>query len=120
MKENPKYATAIDDYIKACNSMLHSFCYRHGFLYEQDCWVGGEPGGMASIGDFFFDMATIWYDVTEEPDTEELLKWQDYCCRLYALGVKKDINFRSWCMGAPRMSEESLERMESLKAELDR
>lgn len=109
----------IKDYTEACNALLKAFCERHDFLYEEDCWTGNEAGSIANVGDFFFDMQTIFYDVKEEPDPEELLKWQDYCLRLYALGVKKDINFKSWCMGAPRMSEESLTKLEQLKKELD-
>lgn len=119
MEEN-KYTTIITDYKIACNSMLKAFCERHDFIFEEDAWAGGVEGSIASVGDFYVDMQTIYYDVTELPDVDDFIKWYDYCNRLYAIGMKKNINYESWCKGAHRLPEESLARMESLRAELDR
>lgn len=115
-----KHKSIINKYKLACNEVLHAFCERHEMYADDDPWVGGKAGGIACIGDYFVDMQTILYDIEYEPDTKELLRWMDYRSRLMFIGIEKDINYESWCKGAPRLSEESLSRLEEMKKQIDR
>lgn len=99
--------------------MLIAFATRHDMSLEQDPWVGGEPGGIAAVGDFFVGMQDIYYDVLAEPDPEEFFKWHDYEMRLAALEIESKMNYESWCKGAPRYSDEALSRIEKAKKVLE-
>lgn len=99
--------------------MLLEFANRHDMSLDPDPWVGGEPGGIAAVGDFFVGMQDIYYDLLAEPDPEEFFKWHDYEMRLAALEIESKMNYESWCKGAPRYSDEALSRIEKAKRELE-
>lgn len=113
------YEWTIKKYQEACNHMLLAFANRHDMSLDPDPWVGGEPGGIAAVGDFFVGMQEIYYDLLAEPDPEEFFKWHDYENRLAALGIESKMNYESWCKGAPRYREEALSRIEKAKRELE-
>lgn len=113
------YKWQIKNYHEACNHMLLEFANRHDMILDADPWVGGEPGGIASVGDYFVSMQTIYYDLLAEPDQEEFFRWTDYCDRLSAIPIDETPNFESWCKGAPRYSEEALSRIENAKKVLE-
>ncbi len=100
------YGQAVEDYTK-------EFCRMYDFDYEPDCWVADDPGGIAAIGDYFFDFADIRYCVDRDVPEKYLLEWYDYRLRLH--GISEDIpspNLPSWCRGCPRHSEEEISGLE--------
>lgn len=109
MKENLRR-----DYRIACDAYLKAFCKKHDFVFENDMWVGNEPGTIAACGDFFFDMQTIMYDVDLNAPEEELLKWYDYCQKAYEFKLIQP-NFRSWVCGCPRVNDDVFKNMEELR-----
>lgn len=104
-------------YELGCDAYLQQFCHKHGYYYEKDCWVSGDVGGIACIGDYFVDMATIRVDIDENVREEEFIQWYDYCLEASELGLTIP-NFRSWVNGCPRVKQESLNKIKCLKDEL--
>lgn len=99
-----------------CNEYLKAFCERHEFQYDPDGWVGADPGTICIVGDFFFGMDDIRYDVDKQIPGDKIIEWYDYNLRVFELqqeGAKiANINYPSWCNGAPRYSEGQLKKFE--------
>lgn len=105
-------------YELGCDAYLQQFCEKHGFNYERNCWVGNDVGGVACVGDYFFDMATIRTDIDEDAPEHELIAWYDYCLEAHEYGITQP-NFHSWIHGCPRTQPSTFERMRELKKELN-
>ena len=100
---------ALNDYTKACNQLLRLFCAKHEYDYDPTGWVAGEPGGIASIGDYFVDMATIIADIKMEAPEEEFIRWYDYTLELGTIDPTIPApNYEHWLRGCPRYSEERI------------
>ena len=118
---------ALNDYTVACNQLLRLFCDKHEYDYDPMGWVAGEPGTIASIGDYFVDMATIIADIKMEAPEDEFLKWYDYTLELGTINPTIPTpNYESWLRGCPRYSEEhiaslrrSAQRVEEAKQALE-
>ena len=108
---------ALNAYTSACNKLLRLFCDKHEYDYDPLCWVGGDTGGVAMIGDYSVDMETIITDIKMEAPEEEFLKWYDYCLEAHDLHITAP-NYRSWLMGCPRIPEEGLQRLRDIRAQL--
>ena len=112
--EEKKRKTLKSMYATACNNYLEAFAEKHGFDIADCDWTANEPGGIASIGDYFVDMATIITDIDRDAPVDEWIRWYDYSMDCADLGLP-DCNFRSWLMGCPRHNEESYERLRTLR-----
>ena len=104
-------------YRQACTQYLALFCKKHGYDLSDAEWVGGEPGDIATIGDYYVGMRTIIDDLEMDAPEEEFIKWYDYCLEARDLGITSP-NFRSWVKGCPRIPEERLQRLRDLRAQL--
>jgi hypothetical protein len=98
-------------YESACNAYLKLFCRKHGFGYDPDAWVGGEPGGMALVADYYIDMTTIREDIDSDAPEAEFIRWYDYSLRAHSLGITVP-NLHNWLNGYPVKSDEELTRLE--------
>lgn len=108
---------ARDLYELACEDYLKLFCEKHGYYYEKDAWVGSDVGGVASVGDYFIDMATIRTDIDCNIPENEFIEWYDYSLRASNLGITAP-NYSSWVKGCPRTSEEKFQEIEGMKRQL--
>lgn len=107
------------NYNDACNAYLKAFAEKHG-LDMSDCgWVAEEPGGIASIGDYFVDMPTIITDIDMEAPEEEFWKWYEYTAEVDLLELPDNCNYKAWLRGCPRYSEEAFERIRALRNKVD-
>lgn len=94
-----------------CEDYVKVFAEKHEMEFEG--WVGDAVGGVATFGDWFFNLDDIRYDVDNDVPNDEIIKWIDYTSRCYALGCPKTINFPSWIKGAPKpYTEEELDKIE--------
>ena len=111
--------TLCDTYAKACEQYLQTFCGNYGLQYERDAWVANDIGGIASVGDYFFDfLDVIKYSVDNNlTDWDELLRWYDYTLDAHELGLSIP-NFRAWHKGCPRTSDEKINELKSMRKEL--
>lgn len=115
-------------YEYACNEYAKLFCKKHGYDFEEyGSWCGDIVGDHFDTGaDIIVSMQTIRDDIDNDFPEEEFLIWYDYTVRLFLLNCKRgNLNFKSWCKGAPRISyeeiiklEESRDRIEELQIEL--
>lgn len=107
-------------YNLGCIEYLRLFCEKHGFDYEdtKDSWVGNEVGGVACVGDYFVDMGVIIADIEMDAPEHEFMEWYDYCLDANEFGLVEP-NFKSWVLGCPRSSKETLEHLRKLRQELN-
>ena len=105
-------------YEAACTNYLAAFMEKYDLSCDKEPWVGNEVGTIAEIGDYFFDFQDIKRCVDEDVKWEDLIEWYDYTMEAVPLGFN-NINLKSWLMGAPRASKEEIERIKSLRNEID-
>jgi hypothetical protein len=98
-------------YETACNAYLRAFCEKHEYDYEPDAWVANEVGEIACVADYYVSMPTIRYDIDNDVDENEFVRWWDYCIRANDL-KQPTPNFRRWCEGCPLLSQEELAKLE--------
>lgn len=102
-----------------CNEYLKAFCERHEYEYDPD-WVGGDIGTIAIVGDYFVSMDVIRYDVDNNIDEKQFLKWYDYTLLLESLDLPRKINYSSWCKGAPLpYNNEQIEKIREAHARVE-
>lgn len=117
--EEKKRKTLQSVYRSACNNYLEAFAEKHGFDMRDCEWVSDEPGGVASVGDYFIDMQTLKDDIDLDAPEEEFLKWYDYTNECAILSMPDRCNFRSWLKGCPRYSEETFVRIRQLRKDVE-
>ena len=112
--------TAREYFEKGCNEYLRLFCEKHDFDYEdaKDSWTGGQVGDIVLCGDYYIGMQTIIADIEMDAPEEEFIKWYDYNINADEFSFFTP-NFESWLRGCPRTSEETFERLRSIKNTLD-
>lgn len=110
--------TIKEEYEKICNRYLVEFANKYELTLEPDAWVGGSVGTIACVSDFFFGFADIRRCVDEDVEWQDLIEWYDYTTEAVPLGFN-NINLKSWLMGAPRASKDEIERIKSLRNEID-
>ena len=110
LKKN--YEDACDAYVKA---MLESF-----EISRKDCWwVANEVGGVFAVGDMLFlDIQDIVYIVDNNISYEDCLAWQDYNLRANEFNFNT-LNIKAWHMGAPRVPQETFDKLRKMQDELE-
>lgn len=107
-------------FVKGCNEYLRLFCEKHDFDYEEakESWVANCVGDVTCVGDIFVGMQTIITDIEMDAHKEEFIKWYDYNLVAHEFGFNTP-NFESWLRGCPRVSEETFNKLQALKNNLD-
>lgn len=105
-------------YDDVCEAYAKAFAERHGFDYSDSNWVANEKGGIIEFGDLYVNFETIRYDVDNQPDKDEFIKYYDYCNEAgqYYLPIP---NYKSWCKGCPRTTPETFAELRQFKKQLD-
>lgn len=110
--------TLKQEYEKICNRYLVEFANKYELSLEPDAWVGGEVGTVAYVSDYYFGFDDIRRCVDENVKWEDLIEWYDYNTEAGMLELNQ-INLKSWMMGAPRASKETIEEIKSRRKELE-
>ena len=110
--------TLKQEYEHICNRYLVEFANKYELSLEPDAWVGGEPGTIACVSDYFFGFDEIRRCVDEDVKWQDLIEWYDYNCEGGMLGLNT-INLKSWLMGAPRVSKEAIAEIKARRRELE-
>lgn len=107
-------------FVKGCNEYLRLFCEKHDFDYEEakDSWVANCVGDVTCVGDIFVGMQTIITDIEMDAPEEEFLKWYGYNLVANEFGFTTP-NFDHWLRGCPRVPQESFDKLEALKKDLE-
>lgn len=110
--------TLKQEYECICNRYLVEFANKYELSLEPDAWVGGEPGTVAYVSDYFFGFDDIKRCVDENVKWQDLIEWYDYNIEVGILGLPT-INLKSWLMGAPRISEFRIADIKTKRCELE-
>ena len=110
--------TLKQEYEHICNRYLVEFANKYDLSLEPDAWVGGDVGTVAYVSDYYFGFDDIRRCVDEDVEWKDIIEWYDYTMEAVPLGFN-NINLKSWLMGAPRASKEEIERIKSLRNEID-
>ena len=103
---------------KACNGYLVELLRMWELDAHYGYWVGDEVGGMYCYGETHnLSMEDIIYIVENDIEENEVLAWEDYCLDAYEFGFTTP-NLRSWHMGCPRTSDDVLNHLRQMKADL--
>lgn len=107
-------------FVKGCNEYLRLFCEKHDFDYEEakNSWVANCVGDVTCVGDIFVGMQTIITDIEMDAPEEEFLKWYGYNLVANEFGFTTP-NFDHWIRGCPRVPQESFDKLEALKKDLE-
>lgn len=94
MSKTMKLSELRKRYEYICTECITKFSNKHG--YEFTGWVGNDIGDVAEfIGQYYFTMTDIYYDLNKKCPKGLIFKWQDDCIE----NNGKVINFRSYAMG---------------------
>lgn len=97
------------------NAMLKSF----DVDMENCFWVSDEIGGVFAVCDLLFlNMQEIVYVVENDISYDECIAWQDYNAMASEFNFNH-INLKSWHIGAPRVSQETFDRLRKMKKEIE-
>lgn len=102
------------DYRQACDAYLAAFVEKHEFSMHDCAWVADQPGGIASIGDYFVNMQEIITDIDTDAPADEWFAYYDYSMECHDLGLTC-CNYQSWLKNCPTYSPETMERLRQLK-----
>lgn len=117
----------IKNYEDSVNAILDEFKKKHEIDAKDGYWIANQVGEICDFGDdMVFDFRDILTDIKEKADKDEIYKWAEYMRRVWSInnmvgGVYlKEINYKSWLKGCPRISDEDLTRIdEKWKALVD-
>lgn len=83
--------------------------------HPDDYWIGGDVGGVISIGDEYWGFEQIRKTVDNNYDPKQVFAWYDYCVRLGSIDHIIPVpNLEHWMAGCPRYTEEQISHIETL------
>lgn len=103
-----------ETYKTICNKYAQKFAEKHEYSFDD--WV--DVGEVAMMGDFYVDFRDIKYDIDNNVDVDEYVKYYDYCLEVGMLNLSIP-NYESWCKGCPRIPQDVIDKMRGLRRELD-
>lgn len=101
---------------EVCNKYALQFAEKHEYSF--DGWVADKVGEVATMGDYSVDFREIKYDIDNDIDADEYVKYYDYCLEVTALNQTVP-NYESWCKGCPRIPQEVLDKVQRFRHELN-
>lgn len=105
-------------YEAACLNYLAAFMKQYDLTCDPEPWVGNEIGTIAEVGDYFFGFDDIRRCVDENVKWQDLIEWYDYNIEVGILHLPT-INLKSWLMGAPIVSKETIAKIKAKRKELE-
>ncbi len=98
----PKTPQYIKDFQRSVSLLIEMFCKKQETYVEHI--VNDDITGIYCIGDCFFNLSDIFYDIKENKPAGLIFEWQNYVTDKN-LSIKDDtekiyINYHSYCMGA--------------------
>ena len=110
--------TLKQEYERICNEYLVAFANKYNIHLKPDTWINGTVGCMAYVCDIFLNFDDIRRCVDEDVKWDDLIEWYDYDMEVVPLGFDH-ISLDSWLKGAPRVDKERIERVKSLRNEMN-
>lgn len=110
-----------EDYEKACNQYLVELLNMWELSAEEGFWIGDEVGGVFDYGGglVIINMEDIIFCVENDVTIETFHAWQEYCVRAHGYGFATP-NLKSWGAGCPRVETAVFDKLDGLKADLQK
>ena len=86
---------------------------------DSSYWIGGTVGELLEVNDRYFNFEDIRYAVDNNVPEDTLLGWCDYNDKVSGLGIDNP-TFKEWCNGRPRLSDEQIKRIATIRHDLER
>jgi len=97
-----KMSKFLKDFERSTNLLVEMFCKKQEC--EVDHIVADDITGVYAIGDNFFSLSDIYYDMKENKPKGLIFEWQNYLSDInMSIGDNVEkcfINYDSYCMGA--------------------
>lgn len=104
-------------YDKAVNAYRKAFCSQFGIDEAYSWFVGDDTTGVLCYNDEgFVNVSDMIYCVDNGVTSDEYERWSDYNIKAKEYGFSF-INLPSWHKGAPHVSEETFDKLKSLRDE---
>lgn len=107
-------------YEDVVNKYLATFLRQNKLSSAYCWWVNDEPGSVLCYDDMFcigFD--DLKFCVDNEISSDEYIKYSEYIAQVHEFKISNEINFKSWVRGAPRIQQETFNRLKKLQKDLD-
>ena len=88
---------ALEGFESATAFLVKMFCMKQDAYVDHT--IGDDICGIYAIGDNFFSLDNIYFDLKTDQPKGLIFDWQNACIDAHFAGVKDTINYRSWCMG---------------------
>ena len=109
------YETACYEYLKR---LLKNWGYGDCVVSSVGWWVGDDIGGVFCLEDnTFLNMEDIRYCVDHDVDEDTYSEYLDYNLRCAEYGFNQ-MNLNAFVKGAPRVDDETFERLDNLSIQL--
>lgn len=111
--------TLKENYETACNAYVEALLSMWGLDGIYGDWVSDEVGGVYDYdGRLFLNMREIIFCVENKVAERNFDEWQEYCVRCAEYNLNT-MCLESWCLGAPRVPQETFDHLDALKKELE-
>lgn len=109
------------EYEQSCDGYLRELLRMWDLDSYYGYWIGDEVGGVYDYADGSIDigMADIIYCVENDVTREQFDEWSEYICDASEFGFETP-NLRSWMHGCPRVSQETFDKLRTMKQELNK
>lgn len=104
---------------EACNLWVCLLCEQWERNDRNGYWIGGEVGGVWDMGgDVIMGMNDVIYAVEHNIPFQAYHDWQDYCMDVSELNIDTP-SFIDYCNGIGVIKKENLDKLLSMKQDLD-
>ena len=112
-------AKLCSEFERACNSYRHALEKMWDLNPAEGHWIGNEVGGLYDNGGFVtINLLDMIYCVEQDITLEECEEWMEYNIKAHEYNFNY-INLKSWHMGCPRVPQETFDRLQGMKKDLE-
>jgi hypothetical protein len=109
-KMNNEIKKLLNQYTKTTDAVANTFVKKIGMDWTDCHWIGGDSGGILSIGDYFIGMQDIVDGLELDAKWKDFVAWYDYLLDVHGTDHPAP-NFKNWLNGCPRVTGEELKRL---------
>lgn len=101
------------------DSLTDRLCEMWEIYAKDNDWVADDRTGVYCISDWLFlNLGDIVYIVENGLTEKEVSDWQDYNTKASDFGFNL-INLKSWHKGCPRVTDETFDRLQAMRDNLN-
>lgn len=117
-KKNDRFSELEKAYKDACNNIIKEFSEVYEVFVDDSDWVAGDVGETICVNEtYYINFSDICLMLRKHVPFDEYIRYWDYSYDCSFLGLNS-MNFRSWVLGAPRIPNESIEKLKKMKEDI--